>query len=114
MAEYTKEQLKEALRAQLASNPEKAVRGLMEIYGYQTAQEQRMGTTVEHNGVGFSGCDSEILSSFAEQYKSRGWLSNKQLALVTRIMPRYAGQLLEVSFSKGNFAKVGRKWVINR
>ena len=112
--EYTKSELKELLNKQIASSDNKAVHALMTIYAYQTDEEQSDGHTLDYNGVGFSGVDSQILSSFAEQYHTKGFLSEKQMKLLKRIMPRYASQLLRISFSKGNFEKVGRKWRIVR
>lgn len=112
--EYTKAELKEMLKKQIATNDNKAIHALMTVYSYQTDQEQSNGHTIEYNGMGFSGVDSQILSSFAEQYHAKGFLSEKQMVLVKRLMPRYANQLLELSFSKGNFEKVGRKWRIVR
>jgi len=112
--EYTKEQLRNVLKAQIGKNPAKAVRAMLTIYGYQTEEEVSEGRTIEHNGVGFSGCDSEILTSLCEQWIARRYLSEKQMRIVTRIMPRYAGQLLALSFAKGNFEKSGRKWVIRK
>lgn len=112
--EYTKSELKELLKKQIASSDNKAVHALMNIYAYQTDEEQSDGHTLDYNGVGFSGVDSQILSSFAEQYHTKGFLSEKQMKLLKRIMPRYASQLLNISFSKGNFEKVGRKWRIAR
>ena len=112
--EYTKAELKEMLKKQIATNDNKAIHALMTVYSYQTDQEQSNGHTIEYNGMGFSGVDSQILSSFAEQYHTKGFLSEKQMALVKRLMPRYANQLLELSFSKGKFEKVGRKWRIVR
>jgi hypothetical protein len=111
---YTKEQIKNGLKYQIANDNNKAIHALMTIYSYQTDEEQSDGHTIEYNGVGFSGVDSQILSSFAEQYHTKGFLSEKQMNLLKRIMPRYANQLLGISFSKGNFEKVGRKWRIVR
>lgn len=112
--EYTKAELKEMLKKQIATNDNKAVHALMTVYSFQTDQEQNDGHTIEYNKRGFSGVDSQILSSFAEQYKTKGYLSDKQMVLVKRLMPRYANQLLELSFGKGNFEKVGKKWRIVR
>ena len=89
---YTKEFLKE----KLSTNAQWAIRGMLAIYKYQTEQEQASEQTVEDNGVGFSGCDANILSSFAKQYKQWQRLSDKQMALVHKKMPRYAGQLLKI------------------
>ena len=53
----------------------------------------RRRKTIEHNGIGFSGPDAEILSSFAQQYQRRGTLSPRQMNLLRRKMPSYASQV---------------------
>lgn len=93
------------LKEKLASSDLWAVRGLMAIYDYQTDYELRQGHTIEFNGVGFSGKDSEILTSFAEQFEKNGRLSEKQMSLLKRLMPRYAGQLLEHCLARGTVVK---------
>ena len=70
-----------------------AIRALLRIYEDQTAEEQNAGHTRDHNGVGFSGVDGEILSSFASQVQKGRIMSVKQMALIHKKMPRYAGQL---------------------
>lgn len=109
---YTKEQIKNGLKYQIANDNNKAIHALMTIYSYQTDEEQCDGQTKFHNGVGFSGIDSKFLSSMAEQYHRDGSLSDNQMAYVKRIMPRYARQLLDISIAKGNFEKVGKRWRI--
>ena len=86
--------VKEYVKNQLSTNPAWALKALVTIYARQTSQEQAMGQTTENNSVGFSGCDSEILSSFAEQYKKWNRLSEKQMVLVFKKMPRYWKQIL--------------------
>ena len=83
------------LRLMLASNPKWAVRGLLRIYEAQTHSEKAIGTTTDHNGVGFSGVDGEILSSFAEQVKKGRQMSAKQMGIIYKKMPRYSGQLVK-------------------
>lgn len=112
--EYTKKELKNTLKYQIANSDNKAIHALMTIYSYQTDEEKHKIMTIEHNGIGFSSVDSTILSSFAEQFHRNGKLSNKQMTLLKKIMPRYAGQLLKLSFANGNFEKVGKKWKIKR
>lgn len=82
---------------QLKSNPKWALRGLIRIYERQTEDERQVGATVHDNGIGFSGCDAEILSSFAQQYLRWGRLSAKQMSILYRKMPKYARQLLSIS-----------------
>jgi len=80
----------EQLRHRLASNDRWALRALMRVYQNQTADEQCRETTIERNGIGFSGPDADILTSFARQYQQRGWLSERQLAILHRRIPAYA------------------------
>ena len=88
------------IREQLQCDAKWAVKGLVRIYDYQTAQEQDIGNTVENNGVGFSGIDGDILSSFAEQVKKGRTLSMKQMSVVYGSMPKYATQLQRIVDNK--------------
>lgn len=72
-------------------------RSLMAVYDYQTSTEKMARVTTEHNKVGFSGVDAEILSSFAEQWKFKGYLSTKQFGILAKKMPKYAGQLEKIA-----------------
>ena len=56
-----------------------------------------METTRDRNNVGFTDIDGEILSSFAKQLLSRGYLSPKQMAIVYKKMPKYWSQIVRVS-----------------
>ena len=107
----TKDSLVKALKEQLATRDNQAIKGLLTIYSYQTNEEQDNGYTKEYNGVGFSGFDSEILSSFAEQYKTKGFLSPKQMNFVKKYMPKYARQLLELSIRSGKIVKENGEYV---
>jgi len=88
-----KEAIKNHIQSQLATNPAWAVKALVKLYTYQTASEQSAGHTEEDNGVGFSGVDSTILSSFAVQINKGRTLSAKQMAIVYKRMPRYWKQV---------------------
>lgn len=44
-----------------------------------------------NNGIGFVHVDSEIITSFAKQFEERGSLSEKQLEILYKKMPKYAG-----------------------
>jgi len=95
----SKKDLIEHLRQRLASDPRWALRALMRIYQNQTADEQAHDAAIERNGIGFSGPDAEILSSFARQYLRRRSLSPKQMNLLQRKIPSYAGQIARCSDS---------------
>ena len=82
-----------ALKGLLSTNERWAVRGLLAIYKYQTEEEKDIQATTEHNGVGFTGADSNILSSFAEQVLKGRTMSVKQMAIIKKKMPKYAVQL---------------------
>lgn len=84
-------------------------RALLTIHRYQTEDEQRDRVTKEHNGVGFSGIDAELLTSFVVQIKQKGgdtdaydmsrpfklyrYLSPRQEAILKNKIGKYAKQL---------------------
>ena len=88
------------LKDKLKTNPNWAKAGCQRIYEYQTAAEQAAGCTREDNGVGFSGADAEILSSFAEQLNAGRNMSPKQMEILFKKMPKYAKQLDGIAQSK--------------
>jgi hypothetical protein len=88
------------IRDMVAVREEAQNRALIAIYNGQTQQEKVSQTTVEDNGIGFSGVDAEILTSFAEQFLRRQFLSPKQRAILAKKMPKYAGQLWQIAVSK--------------
>lgn len=85
--------IKDYIKVQLATNPAWAIKGLVKIYTLQTADEQASDRTSHDNGVGFSGVDANILSSFAKQVNAGRNLSPKQMAIVYKKMPRYWKQI---------------------
>lgn len=93
----TKKETISYFKEKLASDEKWALRGLLRIYQYQTDHEKAIEQTNEYNGVGFTGADSNILSSFAKQYSSRGFLTEKQMFILKKRIPKYAGQLYNVS-----------------
>ena len=90
---YSKESIKELLHR----NQKAVIRGILAIYDRQTRDEQLIHTTIDHNGVGFSGCDAEILSSFAKQIQEGRELSTKQFTLAKKRILKYAGQLAKIA-----------------
>jgi hypothetical protein len=85
--------IKNYMKTNLGTNPAWALKGLVEIFNRQTADEQSSDNTCHNNSVGFSGVDAPFLSSLAKQYQSRGSLSPKQMVHVFKKMPRYWSQL---------------------
>lgn len=99
-AELTTKKAKVAhIKQMVATNDAWALRALSRIYEYQTTAEQTAGHTRDLNGVGFSGADSEILSSFADQLLRGRKMSEKQMVIIHRKMPKYARQLMRIADS---------------
>ena len=106
----SKAQLVSMLKTQLATRPQQAIKGLMRIYANQTESEQSSGIVISNNGIGSVHVDSEILTSFAKQFEERGSLSEKQLAILYKKMPKYAGQLINAAIAEGKIFKEGREY----
>lgn len=92
---------KTSMQELLVANDKAAVKALLVIYSRQTQSEQASMATREHNAVGFTATDAEILTSFAEQFKRKGFLSFKQMGLLKKRITKYWKQLLEEAASKG-------------
>ena len=84
---------KEEIRDMLVKSDNALIRGLLTIYGYQTAEEQDVGATVEDNGMGFNGLDAEFLTQMALSYTQYKRLTDKQVEWTRKKMLKYAGQL---------------------
>ena len=97
MAKITKERQRNFLKEKLGTNAHWAKNALLKIYEFQTQEEQDHECTHDHNGVGFTGVDGEILTSFAKQLIKYKRLSEKQMAIVFKKMPKYWKQILTIS-----------------
>lgn len=93
----TKQATRTFVKEKLATNKVWATTALLKIFDFQTKEEQKAEYTKDANGVGFSGVDGEILSSFAKQYASRGFLSPKQMDILYKKMPKYWNQIIKIS-----------------
>lgn len=91
---------KDEIKAKVASNPEWATRAIVALYYKQTADERYAEATREYNYVGFNAFDAGILTSFAIQVLAGRRLSEKQLGLAYKKLPKYAGQLLAIAQEK--------------
>ena len=90
---WTEEEIKNCIQTN-----DKALYGaLRKLYGEQTADEQDAGETKHHNGVGFNGADSKIMSSFAEFLNRTGFLTTKQKAIARKKMVKYTKQLTKLA-----------------
>ena len=93
----TKKALKGYVREMIATDARWALRALVVIYSFQTESEKVAEQTSVHNTVGFTGCDAEFLTSLAKQYERRGFLSEKQMKILYRVMPKYWRQIIDAS-----------------
>jgi len=96
-AKLTKSATRTYVKTKLSTSEVWAKAALLKIFDFQTKDEQRYETTSEYNGVGFTGVDGEILTSFAKQLLLKGWLSPKQMTIVKKKMPKYWMQIIKLS-----------------
>lgn len=97
-------------KAKLATNEKWAIRGLERIAMRQTSYELENKLTEDNNKVGFSGPDAEILTSFYKRIKAGYSLTTKQKDLLFQKIPKYAGQLVDISLDEGKLIKEGRTY----
>lgn len=106
----------EFIRERIKASDRWMLKALFTIFDNQTADEQRAQAVTEDNGIGFTGVDGEILTSFAKQLIQRGvrqlveagqepinarrFLSQKQVDILRKKMPKYARQLSEIANQK--------------
>jgi len=100
MKKITKKDVKEFVKDKLSTDQLWALRALLRIFEFQTLDEQKSKDTIDHNGVGFTGTDGRILTSLAQQFKKKKYLSDKQMDIVFKKMPKYWGQIVKVSDEK--------------
>jgi len=98
------------IKTQLGSNPTWATRAIVKLHERQTIDEQNNQTTKESNGIGFNGMDATILSSFANQIHIGRTLSQKQLAIAFKKLPKYSRQIIEM-ISVDKIAEIESKLV---
>lgn len=91
---------KRKIQALIDTNDRAVMRGILAVYEYQTSTEQAYGGTTDANGVGFSGVDAELLSSFATQLKKGRTLSEKQMVYARKKIRKYWNQLRVIAERK--------------
>lgn len=91
---------KDTVRAELLAKDNWVERGVVAIFKKQTEDEQRVEQTNRDNGVGFTGVDAHLLSSFAKQLLRGRRLSDNQLRWARRKMLKYAKQLAKIANGK--------------
>jgi hypothetical protein len=108
----SKAELAKAIKKAITENDKRAIDAMLRVFQYQTESEKASGTTCIYNGVGFTGNDAEILTSFCQQYQKRGFLSAKQMVLLKKKIGKYAGQLTRLAIDNGMYIKQNGVWIV--
>lgn len=96
----SKADAKRRIQVLIDTNDKAVYRGILAIFSFQTAEEQLVEGAVDDNGVGFSGVDAELLSSFAKQIQKKGSLSEKQMVYARKKIRKYWNQLRIIAEQK--------------
>lgn len=99
-------------KSKLSTDAKWALKALRVIGSFQTQEEQTVERTVEYNGVGFTGFDGGILTSYLAQVQR--WdgspisqaryscpLSARQMVTLHKLITKYADQLIRIGDSTG-------------
>ena len=112
MATFTsKKAIVTRLQDQILEKDSTALHALLFIYDRQNEDEKDSEHTRYQNGVGFNSIDAEFGSSLARQYRERGFLSERQMSHVKKLMRKYAGQIVDIKLSDGEIRKEGRTYI---
>ena len=90
----TKIAKKTFIKDKLRNDAKWTMGALLKIYEFQTEAERNIETTTDWNGVGFTGSDGEILTSFAKGLLKYRTLTERQMAITKNKMPKYWKQIL--------------------
>lgn len=111
MAAYeSRAALVKTMRAQITGSDAQAIKALLRIHQHQTLAEQASHSTRVLNAEGFTAGDAKILSSFADFYKRKNYLSQKQMKVLKNRIGKYAGQLVHLSVCSGMIVKIGKRY----
>lgn len=102
VADYYKKEMIFYIKHKLNTDKNWCLRALQRIYENQTYDQQIQNVTKEFNKIGFSSNDAQIMSNIWVFYKQNNFITQKQLNLCFRIMPKYAKQIIQKvpSFNK--------------
>jgi len=92
-----KEMLKAKIKHMISTNPAWTEKAIIALYNYQTAYEQNIENTVEHNSVGFNAPDAHRLTYYAKWIRSGKHLTGHHLTKAQSMIKKYSGQLVEIA-----------------
>lgn len=93
----TKVEIKNFLKKKLSDDDRWAMRALVLVAQSQTKAEMNLEETTEANGVGFSKTDGAILISILKFFNDKRYISQKQMNVIKRRIPKYWKQILKVT-----------------
>jgi hypothetical protein len=97
MEKITQKKRIEFIRTKISTDTRWAQRALETIYKNQTEDEKRAEDVKHNNLIGFTTADGRILSGMASFLKRNGYLTERQMNVVFKRIPKYAGQLFRQS-----------------
>ena len=87
----------EEVKVLLAESDKAVARAILAIYNRQTEDEKAIKETSESNGVGYNGVDANFMSSLAQFYQAKGFLTAGQVKYGRKAIMKYAGQLTTIA-----------------
>ena len=87
----------EEIRKLIDESDTSVARAIVAVYNLQTEDEKVVKETSHSNGVGFSGADANFLSSLAQFYQEKGFLTQGQVRAGRKGIKKYAGQLVALA-----------------
>ena len=110
MVYTSKQQLIDQMKVNLTTRKDVRAKALVRIFNNQTASEKQTESTNHYNGIGFTGADAKFLTSLAKQYIYKGYLSEKQDAVLLRKIKKYACQLVMGSIKEGKIVEYNGRY----
>ena len=110
----SKQEIVDRLKKQIEVKDSTAIHALTFIYDRQAEDERRHEVVRYNNGMGFKPQDAKKGSGFAKWYLDKGFLTEKQVASVKKLVVKYACQIVEAKICAGEIQKVKHgEWVWN-
>lgn len=92
-------------RAKLKASMSDVMDGLLIVFNNQRDDEVATNSTYHRNHIGFNKSDAKVLSQIAKDKLDGKDLDDRQIAEVSRRMPKYARQIVNSKICAGNLSK---------
>ena len=90
----------EDIKVRLMTDQRWIEKAILTLFDRQTRDEQRAERAIVHNGVGFTGPDSRMMTYYANWLRSGKHLSGRHLEAARTRIQKYAGQLARIANEK--------------